>query len=70
MSIGDQISFGAGTNVTGSGEVYINEPGIMVLSDGLGNTPVFIFTPQIRYIPMYPYQDLTISIKFGYSEST
>jgi hypothetical protein len=50
MSIGDQISFGAATNTTGSGEVYINEPGIMVLSDGLGNTPVFIFTPQIRYM--------------------
>ena len=50
MSVGDQISFGAGINTTGSGEVYINEPGIMVLSDGLGNTPVFIFTPQIRYM--------------------
>jgi hypothetical protein len=50
MSIGDQISFGAATNTTGSGEVYINEPGIMVLSDGAGNTPVFIFTPQIRYM--------------------
>jgi len=50
MSVGDQISFGAATNTTGSGEVYINEPGIMVLSDGLGNTPVFIFTPQIRYM--------------------
>ncbi|SHK88535.1 Collagen triple helix repeat-containing protein, partial [Desulforamulus aeronauticus DSM 10349] len=50
MSVGDQISFGAAINTTGSGEVYINEPGIMVLSDGLGNTPVFIFTPQIRYM--------------------
>ncbi|MEA4891762.1 MAG: hypothetical protein VB085_04275 [Peptococcaceae bacterium] len=50
MSVGDQLSFGAATNTTGSGEVYINEPGIMVLSDGLGNTPVFIFTPQIRYM--------------------
>lgn len=49
LSIGDQISFGAATNTTGSGEVYINEPGILVLSDGLGNTPIFIFTPQIRY---------------------
>ncbi|MGF7146157.1 hypothetical protein HNQ56_004621 [Anaerotaenia torta] len=50
MSVGDQISFGAATNTTGSGEVYINEPGILVLSDGLGNTPIFIFTPQIRYM--------------------
>ena len=50
MSVGDQISFGAAINTTGSGEVYINEPGIMVLSDGLGNTPIFIFTPQIRYM--------------------
>ncbi|GEM_PF-507332 len=50
MSVGDQISFGAATNTTGSGEVYINEPGIMVLSDGLGNTPIFLFTPQIRYM--------------------
>ncbi|MGI6175494.1 MAG: hypothetical protein ACOYJC_04880 [Christensenellales bacterium] len=50
MSAGDQISFGAATNTTGSGEVYINEPGIMVLSDGLGNTPIFLFTPQIRYM--------------------
>lgn len=50
MSIGDQVSFGAATNTTGSGEVYINEPGIMVLSDGLGNTPIFLFTPQIRYM--------------------
>jgi hypothetical protein len=50
MSVGDQISFGAATNTTGSGEVYINEPGIMVISDGLGNTPVFLFTPQIRYM--------------------
>lgn len=50
MLVGDQISFGAATNTTGSGEVYINEPGIMVLSDGLGNTPVFLFSPQIRYM--------------------
>lgn len=50
ISVGDQISFGAATNTTGSGEVYSNEPGIMVLSDGLGNTPVFLFTPQIRYM--------------------
>jgi hypothetical protein len=50
MSVGDQISFGAAINTTGSGEVYINEPGILVLSDSLGNTPIFIFTPQLRYI--------------------
>lgn len=50
MSVGDQISFGAATNTTGSGGVYINEPGILVLSDGAGNTPVFLFTPQIRYL--------------------
>ena len=50
MSIGDQITFGTGANTNGSGEVYINEPGIMVISDGSGNTPIFLFTPQLRYM--------------------
>ncbi len=50
LSLGDQISFGAATNTTGEGGVYMNEPGILVLSDESGNTPIFIFTPQLRYV--------------------
>ncbi|MFA5629833.1 MAG: hypothetical protein WC958_06305 [Dehalococcoidales bacterium] len=48
MSIGDQINFVTAVNTVGNGEIYINEPGIIVVSDGSGNDPVFLYTPQIR----------------------
>ena len=39
-----------GSNISASGDVYQNELGILVLSDGSGNTPVFISTPHILRI--------------------
>jgi hypothetical protein len=44
------VTFSLGPSVSASGDIYRNEYGVIVLSDVDGNTPIFIFTPQIERI--------------------
>lgn len=44
------VGFRLGPSVSASGDVYRNEYGVVVLSDELGNTPIFLAAPKILLI--------------------
>ncbi len=50
LPIGTAVEIRLGPAIVASGAVYRNEYGVLVLSDGAGNTPVFIATPHILRI--------------------
>ncbi|MDF2566853.1 MAG: hypothetical protein K0R90_309 [Oscillospiraceae bacterium] len=50
LPIGTTVEIRMGPTISASGDVYQNELGVLVLSDIDGNTPIFIFTPNILRI--------------------
>ncbi|QIB70012.1 hypothetical protein Ami103574_12205 [Aminipila butyrica] len=47
VPVGTDLSMNMGPNVSASGRVYRNEPGVLVLSDDDGNTPIVVSSLRI-----------------------
>jgi len=65
LPVSTEVSFYAGTVISGEGMVYKNEYGIIVLSDENGNTPVFMLVLNINVI--LPKSSSTTVAKTGTS---
>lgn len=50
MPVGTSVTLNLGPSISALGSVYQNKFGVLVLSDGSGNTPIFIPTPKILRI--------------------
>ena len=48
--VGEAVTIATANTTNASGTVSINEFGILVLTDGMGNSPVFVPTPPVRYV--------------------